>query len=1425
MRRLAAPAVSGSCFMAAALLALVLSRATDDIATIWPANAILLAALLSARAQTVRLHLAACAIAGLAANLLGGTDPALSAVFAVANVAGAAVTWHLLRLRRSSAAAFASPSDAAWFIGSAAVGVGVGATLASSATWVGGSGFVAIWLSWAVSDFLGVILLTPLVLMVLQRRPAPAARLVGLGRSYWLLAVVLLVTFTAFGQPGLPLLFVPFAAVLVATLRLGVVGAVAGTAIVAGVGAAVIATGDGHFPLASGSVAVRVRFFQFYLATLYGVCMPLAALLAERARLALERVESERRHRCILEASREVICEADLAGCWTYLNPAWEALTGHPVERTIGRPCLDFVDPRDRAAATQRLRGLYDRSGDECRQDVRYVHADGRVLWASVRSQLRTDESGRIVGTYGTIHDVTGRVAAQAAQVESERLYRLLADHSNDMIVHFDTRGVRRYVSPASVALLGYTPEELTGEVAAGAIHPDDRAAVLATCRTLLDGAENPICAYRQLHKDGRYVWLEASYRLIRDEATGAPDGFIASVRDIGRRTEAEYARTTSAAKLEEANRLLTLAEEMSGVGHWRLDLPSGHIFWSDMVCAIHGRPAGFEPTLADALEAYHPDDRSMVQQAVAGAHEAGQPYRLKARILRTDGAVRHVMMNGRTERGPDGSAIGLLGVFQDVTEAHEAQTALLDASARVADSNRMLTMAEAVASVGHWRIDAETGIYFWSDEVYRIYGLDRSYVPTFADTIALFHPDDRDRAVETVRSSLAAGVGYSLRARIMRQDGSIRHLSVRGEFDRTPEGVTTGRFGIIQDMSEQAQAEEQLRLGEARFRLMTDQASDMISIQDPDGRCMFMSPAARTVLGYEPDAMLGTRPQDYAPPEDHVVLEQHHAKVRRSEPGTVSTLRFRMRHADGGLRWMEVAARLSEYEGEPCVIAVARNVSEQVAGEDALREARTQAEAAVQAKSSFLANMSHEIRTPMNGVVGFTELLLASDLAPEQRRQAELIADSSRAMMRLLNDILDLSKVEAGQMTVAQEPFDLIHALKACMMLIAPVAEQKGLELRCAFNRDLPHIVTGDALRLRQIVLNLLANAAKFTAAGEVVLSTSIDAGEYLAIEVCDTGIGIAPDRQEAIFEPFIQADGGIAPRFGGTGLGLAISHQLAGLMGGTLSLDSRVGHGTRFTLRLPLAQMLTGRTVAAKASEPMAPALRQAGVRLLVAEDHDVNQMLITAMLEKLGITPEIARDGREAVAMVAAAVAEERPYALVFMDVQMPELNGMEATRAIRAAGVDEAALPIVALTANAYADDVAACLAAGMQAHMSKPFSLEALEAAIRRWLPQRSAVAPQGGAARFSPRLQQRYQARKQETLERLSALLRAGTFADTELGEVAAMLHKLAGTAEMFGDVTLGVEARSLEAGLEHWAGADREERIMRAAEAIRRAA
>ncbi len=1137
--------------------------------------------------------------------------------------------------------------------------------------------------------------------------------------------------------------------------------------------------------------------------------------------------DADQRYRRLLEQSRDVICETDIDGRWTYLNPAWTALTGQRVADALGTSFLAMIDSRDRAAVCDQLSALYLGDVADCSQDLRFRHVNGELRWARVRSYLMRDDRGEVAGTYGNIHDITDRKLAEIARAESERLYRLLADNSNDMIVRLSLTGVRRYVSPASFNLLGYTPEEMVGEAAAGAIHPDDRAIAIATCNTLLAGAEKPMCVYRQRRKDGQYAWLEASYRLIRDE-DGTPSEFVAVVRDVSSREQAELGRIKATNQLSEANRLLLMAEEMSRVGHWRVDLASGSVHWSDIVCLIHGRERGCQLSLEDAIAFYHPDDRASVQAAVDDAIAKGRHFGFRARIVLDDHSVRHIVSSGRAEIGPDGSAVGLFGVVQDVTDAHDADVALRAATSELFDSNRLLTMAETVGKLGHWRIDYRTNKMLWSDEIYRIYGLSSEVEPCAENALAFYHPDDIAAVRAAIAKARAHGTGYTMESRLLRDDGSTVHILTRAEVEFDAAGQAAALFGIVQDVSERVAAQAGLQENEARFRLLTEQASDVISLHDVTGTCLFMSPSVRHVLGYAPQDMLGQSLAALAPREDRPVIARMRNELGSRPRGEVATGRFRLPRKDGVMVWLESAARIADYQNQPRIIVVSRDVTDQVSAEQELKAARDQARDAAAAKSIFLANMSHEIRTPMNGVVGFTELMLADTLSVDQRRRAEMIAESGRAMMNLLNDILDVSKVEAGQMTVSQDDFDLGATLEACLKLVTPSLEQKGLQAQFELAEDLPIWVRGDALRLRQVVLNLLGNAAKFTEQGGVTLRVSRGgAPDIIAIAVADTGIGIAPARQQAVLEPFTQAEESTSARFGGTGLGLSISTQLAALMGGRLELDSTPGRGSTFTLAIPLpaadTPRLDPRPVGARPTQTIS-GKATARSRVLVADDHDVNQLLVTEMLTALGYDCDIAVNGREAVELVTRQSAEHA-YAAVLMDLQMPELDGLEATRRIRALGFAPEQLPIIALTANAYSDDVTACLAAGMQGHLTKPVALQRLKTELDQWTACRSpTVPPADGPAGRRP-VAERYAARRAETLQAMDRLIREGKFEDVDIAATADLLHKLAGTAGMFGEAALGDEARSIELGLRSWTAQERTLRLTQARSRLRRLA
>lgn len=626
----------------------------------------------------------------------------------------------------------------------------------------------------------------------------------------------------------------------------------------------------------------------------------------------------------------------------------------------------------------------------------------------------------------------------------------------------------------------------------------------------------------------------------------------------------------------------------------------------------------------------------------------------------------------------------------------------------------------------------------------------------------------------------------------------------------------------------------DQVRQSKHELRLLADNINDAILFYNDKGVCTYASPSVVIVLGREPESFLGRHASDRMHPDAS-------EKIRQAErallAGDCDHLRFTYRRLkdaeDGSPRFIEADAAVAH---DPTTgkrqgfIVAARDVTERVELELLLTRARRHAENAARAKSEFLANMSHEIRTPMNGVLGFAELMLQTDLDEDQRRQMQMIVQSGRSMMLLLNDILDLSKIEAGQISIESTPIDLHETLRECVALHRANAEKKGLELRleCS-DADIGSSeawIATDGLRLRQIVLNLIGNGVKFTESGTIEVSYAVN-DEKLRVQVLDTGIGISPSRQEAVFAPFTQGENDTARRFGGTGLGLTISRQLAELLGGKITLESEPGIGSCFTLILPVQQAEpdTRRT---REPEPSPFDNLPTDTRILLVEDHDVNRILATEMLERCGQSVDVAHDGNEAISMVIDSIMRGAPYDLVLMDIQMPGCDGYAATRAIRAEGITADELPIIALTANAFPEDVAAARDAGMQAHLPKPLVFADLARALQRWLPTRIVETGMGcdgagdlplppeppgeekPACTHSPALLERWRERRKEAVEAVRRAVRDRNLSDDEqTSDLARLLHKLAGSAAMFGEARLGELAGELERALKSGANAE----------------
>jgi PAS domain S-box-containing protein len=694
------------------------------------------------------------------------------------------------------------------------------------------------------------------------------------------------------------------------------------------------------------------------------------------------------------------------------------------------------------------------------------------------------------------------------------------------------------------------------------------------------------------------------------------------------------------------------------------------------------------------------------------------------------------------------GVVLLFVALWRKIRRARASQQLLTESNLRIARDSRLLLDAQRIGRLGHWIGDAAGDSAEWSPYLFEIAGLPPAPAVPFEQLLSLVHPDDLESFLRERAQSRANATMMVHEHRWIRPDGEIRWVRIEAKPRLDANGNRLGIFGIVQDITERRLAEEAVKASQHLLTDAIESISQGFVLYDKDDRFVVCNSHFRVIFPEMASVMQpGMLYQDVMRAAyhagafvgldlDNVGMEAWLARVVAWHESASLPLE-RLYHngrwirltdhrtSDGGIvglrtditdfKTIEAALELKVSDLEKVSADLETQKLELIATSADLTLAKDAAEAASRAKSDFLAIMSHEIRTPMSGMVGMIDLLRETPLNDEQRDYTALARESANGLLTVINDILDFSKLDAGQLSLEAIDFDVRQLIRGVNTLMQAGAQAQGLEISTSLAPGLPDWLNGDPGRIRQIILNLVSNAVKFSERGSVSISAShrdLGGGQIeLRIEVIDSGIGITPEVQQRLFNPFVQADTSISRKYGGTGLGLAICKQLCATMGGMIGVDSTHNRGSTFWFTVRCAP---GNPIVV--APPLAPAAdADRSLRVLVAEDSPIIATLVSKLLSKRGINADIVCNGALAVDSVQA-----KAYDLVLMDVQMPVLDGISATRAIRALTGLERNVPIIALTANALVGQRESYLAAGMNDYVTKPIQPDLLYAAIERW---------------------------------------------------------------------------------------------------------
>ncbi len=988
-----------------------------------------------------------------------------------------------------------------------------------------------------------------------------------------------------------------------------------------------------------------------------------------------------------------VIADTDQRIEW--VNSAFEQRTGWTLEEVRGRrPQEVSRGPETDASASAEIDVALSKLAAVRREILNYTR-DGSTYWVDVQIFPIFESCGQHTGYVSIETDITLR-KQQDAELE-----RLAQDANNartrlEMAVEALPDGFAYYDADERLVLCNERYK---------ACYPDaaDRMSPGAHVAEIFHTtpAHHAVPAQTAVNE----AWQDGNRWMRIVERTTPDGGRVGMHIDV--------------TELKNAEQRLSAIIDAAELGTWEWTLSTGENLINARWAEIVGYTlAELSPlTIAVWRNLVHPEDLAAAEHLLEGILSGtGGQFEYELRMRHKEGHWVWIISRGRViQRAADGHPEVMAGVHIDISALKRAEQRLGD----IIDAS----------SAGTWELDLESGVKHVNERWADMLGYSRSELakqPDFGFR-TLIHPDDLHILEKQHSEVLARGAdGFANEIRMRHRAGHWVWVLSRGRVvGRDATGKPLKVAGIHLDISERKQLESDLTMERDYLAGLMDTSASGIVAMDEDGRIIFANREAERILGNPATSLTGMR-YDAASWQiaalDGSALPKEELPFARAHTGgrTVRDIRFSIVRPDGVRRMLSVnAAPIQSAQQKGRVVVSINDITEQVEAENELRAAVTRAEAANQAKSRFLANMSHEIRTPLNGILGMSQILADELTDPQHLQMLDIVQESGELLLTVLNDVLDMSKIEAGKLALESVPFLPSDIVQRIDMMHRPFATEKGLRFNIQIDAGAEMVRLGDPNRLSQILHNLVGNAIKFTETGHVTLRLGAAESGAFQIVVQDSGIGMTPEQQARIFEDFEQADGTMTRRFGGTGLGMSIVRKLVHLMQGDITLNSSVGTGTEVCITLPLAAK-TAMSVTAP-QRPITPTRTK--IRVLAADDNKTNRMVLQAMLKSFEAQVVLAADGREAVDAWAA-----NRFDVILLDISMPEMDGMRASAEIRnrekAAGV--APVPAIAITANAMTHQVTEYLQNGFAAHIGKPFKRDDFRTVLENTLAAEGA---------------------------------------------------------------------------------------------------